>query len=296
MTKDEILNALDVAGLGHRRDEAAALLQPALRLTTVPSRDADLPVGASKMGGEPDLPPFTPWPHWKGANGHLDTPRPLHFLAQINFADAHAYLPGNPLPTSGLLSVFYDADEQPWGMPGDEGGFRILYTPAGEPLERCETHGALWALADLNAIFAPCALQWDMALPLHPLRELRLTHDESAALEKVQKRIQPASGYGAHQMLGLAQYIQNPITFEYAMEALGLGYGDVQGEGDDSPLMQRIRDEQHPWVLLLQTDSDDGPGKPGWMWGDTGMLYFHIHERDLAARDFDKARMQLQCC
>lgn len=248
------------------------------------------------MGGEPDLPPSVPWPHWNGVNGRLDTPRPLHFLAQINLADVSAHLPGNSLPTSGLLSVFYDADEQPWGMPGDEGGFRILYTPADALLERCETDAALWALADLNALFAPCALQWEATIPLHPLSEIGMLHSERAALEKVRKRLEGEPRYGAHQMLGIAHYIQNPITLDYALEELGLTYADTMEQEYDSPRMQQIREAQNRWVLLLQIDSDEGEGKPGWMWGDTGMLYFYLHERDLAARDFDKVRLTLQCC
>ncbi len=287
-----ILDALDAAGLENRRDEAAALLQPALRLTTVPTSDAALPVGASKMGGEPDLPPSTPWPHWNGVNGASRTPRPLHFLAQINFSDTAILMPDSLLPSSGLLSVFYDAEEQPW----DEDGFRVLYTPETETLIRCEIPAAFWALADLNALFSPCALRFEETIPLHPLRRMNRLSSESVALEKVRKQFDPESRYGAHQMLGFADYVQNEVTFAYALNALEIEYGDVAWEEEDSPQMQMIRNEADKWVLLLQIDSDDAEkGKPGWMWGDAGMLYFQIHERDLAARDFSRVRMELQC-
>ena len=48
--------------------------------------------------------------------------------------------------------------------------------------------------------------------------------------------------------------------------------------------------------LLLQLDSDDGDRRsPGWMWGDVGLVYFTINNKDLAERNFANVKLELQC-
>jgi len=60
---------------------------------------AHIEVGASKLGGSPDLAADTPWPRREG--------RPLAFVAQIDLAEVAVDLEeGGPLPPKGLLSLF----------------------------------------------------------------------------------------------------------------------------------------------------------------------------------------------
>jgi hypothetical protein len=59
-----------------------------------------VPVGASRFGGVPDLPPDLPWPVFKG--------RKLPFLAQIDLSA----LPKNVLPAEGWLYVFGLCDDE----------------------------------------------------------------------------------------------------------------------------------------------------------------------------------------
>jgi uncharacterized protein YwqG len=69
----EMIRASDVPA------EVAAALQDSLRysirLHTTLASDDELPLGATKIGELPDLPPDTSWPEWRGA--------PLNFLTQI---------------------------------------------------------------------------------------------------------------------------------------------------------------------------------------------------------------------
>lgn len=44
---------------------------------------------------------------------------------------------------------------------------------------------------------------------------------------------------------------------------------------------------------LLAIDSDD---RAGWMWGDSGLLYFGITTEDLKAGRFDGTVFEMQCC
>jgi len=45
------------------------------------------------------------------------------------------------------------------------------------------------------------------------------------------------------------------------------------------------------WLLLLQADDD-----VGWMWGDSGTIYYWIRRQDLHRARFDHTWMILQCC
>ena len=88
--------------------------------------DGVLPVGASKLGGRPDLPPGTPWPAYAS--------RPLPFMAQVRLADVAPLDRGDVLPESGLLIFFFDHLSNPIGATASVVG----YLPEGTPLVRTE--------------------------------------------------------------------------------------------------------------------------------------------------------------
>lgn len=130
MTHDDVLTALDRAGLGHYRQQATALLVPDTILHAIPTPERILALGVSKLGGWPDLPPGTRWPCDKAA-------APLNFLAQIDLADVHAVVPETSLQLSGLLSFFADdAELVRQKRKPDADTFRVLYTPSRKTLVR----------------------------------------------------------------------------------------------------------------------------------------------------------------
>ena len=113
--------------------EVAAALQDSLRYSirrhSALASDEDLALGATKIGGQPDLPPDTLWPEWRGT--------PLNFLAQIRLADVAAYDPDGELPHEGMLSFFFDYTN--WGKPGRDGQGSlaiVLYSRESEALQR----------------------------------------------------------------------------------------------------------------------------------------------------------------
>lgn len=87
--------------------------------------------GASKFGGAPDLPPDVEIPSKEG--------KPLTLIAQINLSDAALAGDVHPLPGTGVLSFFYDTEEQPWGGEEDDRkGWKVLYYEDPAALERRE--------------------------------------------------------------------------------------------------------------------------------------------------------------
>jgi hypothetical protein len=162
-------------GLERLASALTEYIQPAIRFELVPDVPDHLPISASsRVGGHPELPPLAPWPIWK--NG------PLSFIAQINLADVALYSPAATLPTTGLLSFFYDLEEQPWGYdPHNLGGFRVLYVPD-------------------TSVIVPVT-QPEGTLPLEPcsirfLQVQTLPHPGSRAFERLEEAMRLSTAIG----------------------------------------------------------------------------------------------------
>jgi hypothetical protein len=124
-----------IAGL-----EAISAIAPGMALTTEGAvlvwggrvrsvrrhRDSEGPVGATRLGGRPDLPVGAPWPL-----GPFN--RPIPFVAQVDLSEVAPFGAAGVLPNSGLLSFFFD----PSGSGPDQVA-PVVYTPAGARLRRVE--------------------------------------------------------------------------------------------------------------------------------------------------------------
>jgi hypothetical protein len=134
---------IDLHKLMDHRKEIHKIARHAILLLTKKSSEAEIPLGAAKVGGQPDLPAQTEWPVYRDG-------KPLAFLAQIDLAEvAKLGTPIEGLPSEGLLSVF---SVWGWMEAGDgdprtpEGGERqqlgwtvALHTQGRVPLERRKT-------------------------------------------------------------------------------------------------------------------------------------------------------------
>src|SRR3712207_4143945 len=116
LTEEERLalrEGLQAAGLrGHAAEAIAGYAVPSLEFSA--ATPTTVPVGATKIGGRPDLPKDRAWPRrsdrlrkraMEPALGAI----PLAFLVQVDLEEAARALPAdeNPLPASGVLSFFY---------------------------------------------------------------------------------------------------------------------------------------------------------------------------------------------
>jgi uncharacterized protein YwqG len=105
--------------LYHKRSEIISSLKNSIRLEKVEVDEDAIPIGSSKLGGLPDLPDEMEFPRYeKGV---------LCFMGQINLKEAKPYDKDNLFPESGILYLFYDAYEQPWGFEEDEGCYKVLF-------------------------------------------------------------------------------------------------------------------------------------------------------------------------
>jgi uncharacterized protein (TIGR02996 family) len=196
-------------------DKILRLARPAIVVTSSRAAEAKLPVGASKFGGGPDMPPGADWPCY----GEM----PLAFLAQFNLAELHASFVVRELPKSGLLSVFVVLDEDDTGAMGDKGSWRVLHFPDVSKLTRQlppET-----SFNSCRVSFAETMTVPDSRSPWQ--KELGLDEDEEV-WDAYQEQV---AGYGqGHTILGYPTPIQNDVLGKKTMRHLLTLGGDDNAE------------------------------------------------------------------
>jgi uncharacterized protein (TIGR02996 family) len=249
-----LMKKLVAAKLRPYTDAILRLARPALSFNSVRASEAKLPLGASKLGGWPDVPPGTEWPEFDDC--------PMRFLAQFNFADLAASLACRDLPASGLLSVFALCDNEEGNPEYDPNGkWRLFYFPDTSALFRHRYDEE----AKYDPFFTPCRLTFAETLtvpdPDSPWKKELGFGDDDEAEDNYQELLVEDLGNPGHRLLGYGNGRSN----------------DVHGR----------KDVRH----LLTLDSDN---KPDWVWGDGGLACFMLSEGDLKARRFDRVRVQVQ--
>lgn len=120
----EAVAALREAGLGERVAALEPLVRDAIEITALPRTKTAIPVGVSRLGGVPGMPPGTAWPAVSG--------EPLPFVAKLCLAEVAPYDIHDKLPSTGHLAIFagpvLDANEVPVVHA------RVLHFPAGAVL------------------------------------------------------------------------------------------------------------------------------------------------------------------
>jgi uncharacterized protein YwqG len=260
-------------------EEIHALACPSLRLLATPVEDRQ-PVGTSRLGGQPDLPAGFPWPEWKD--------RPMSFLAQICLEDIAGFAPAEALPSSGLLSFFYDSRQETYGAsPDDRGGWAVSFFEPAIQLSLAPFPDGL----PREARFKPLGLKYhrEWTLPVDPRQAkpgLELSDSEQRAYENL---LRDFFGPGDrkiphHRMFGWPDQLQDDMQLQAALAA-----NNIRDRHD--PREKEAAQTKSRWVLLLQVDSDE---RAGMRWGSYGMIYDWIEEEALKERVFNQTWMILQ--
>lgn len=277
--RQELVDRLEAAGLDCAEELRAHITEGRDVQASATALDA-LALGASRLGGMPDVPADFVWP--------ASAARPLHFLAQIDLRDVADA--SEALPSSGWLLFFYDARDMPWGTaPSDGDGWAVRYVDAAASLERRgrpKGDAATFSAASLR--FAPRFDLPGIDDPLvQPALRKRWAHDN----RRYGALVAAIQGPGPlHRWLGHPAAIQGGLreTCQLAANGLAFGIANAQSEAGRALL---ARDEG--WSQLLQLDSD--PETIGFEWHDAGRLHFMIREEDRAAHRFDRVWLILGC-
>lgn len=253
---------------GEDLEIAMAAIEPVVLLTHKRVGDGELPLGASRLGGYPDLPPGVEWPVRQVGN---DPPEPLILLAQI---DLRAAPPGFGLWENGQLWFFQTVDWLSAGTFARNKGFRVLHSSVPpRSLIRTPTPEAIA----------------EHEYPLHPIgMELHWTMYVPHGLDSDERSDEDTLDWWLHAGPPLHYLRGLPAGWwgDLRKECVNVQRERVRLErvmtGDDE--IPDPPDVAEDWLHLLQLDSDDDLG---WMWGDAGYLQWMIRREDLANAHFD---------
>jgi uncharacterized protein YwqG len=236
--------------------------------------------GGSRFGGTALLPTGRAWPATLAG-------RPLSFLAQVSTADIRVPAEVAVLPADTLLAFFYEASEQEgWGFdPSDRQFSAVIPVRAADAVAAVSPPEAQTFPAYRMLPQVVTTIPDDGEPPLERLDADYAVFDELYAdLDREDKAPR-------HRMFGWPDLVQNPMQLECQLAANGIYVGGPEGYRD--PRAAELAPGAADWILLLQLDTDD---EIGWMWGDTGTIYYWIRRQDLLAARFDQAWMIFQCC
>jgi uncharacterized protein YwqG len=107
---------------------------------------------------------------------------------------------------------------------------------------------------------------------------------------KLKEYFKKLPGPRTHKVFGHPDPVQNEMQLECQLVSNGISMGDP--DVFQNPRIKNLESGATDWRLLLQLDSDNTYEQE---WYDSGMLYFWIHEKDLAKHDFNNVWMILQC-
>lgn len=281
MDKTAIAAALQQANLQQLSPLLDKLTSPSIRIQTNPSFETAIAAGQSKFGGMPDLPANVPWPECNGA--------PMQFVAQIQLADAHPHDAAGLLPSTGLLSFFYDASHQTFGSdPHDKTGFKVFhFTQNAAELKRTDVPTTVPSEGRSRV----CSVNFtsETTLPLQPnleIASLQWSETDQQHYDAALQQLTASVTHPIHRLLGHPETIQDDMRMQCQLAANGVA--DPSAAPAD---VAKLTPGANDWLLLLQVDSDESVGM---QWANAGMLYFWIRRQDLSAAQFDHAWVVLQ--
>lgn len=281
MDKAGVQAALAAAGLSRLLKDIDFLSKPSIRLYATLVEESTIPIGSSKLGGLPDLPPGIVWPEWQGL--------PQSFIVQIHLDDVHQYDVNQVLPAHGMLWFFYDAQQQTFGEDSaDRGGWRVFFKNDNlTNLQRTPAPPKLPADSQFKACSITFASEFTLSQqPKLEIPNFEWADEEQEKYETLLSTFPDPADHAAihHRMLGNPDTIQDDMRLQCQLASHGV-------TDANDPRMAELSQGAMDWQLLLQIDSDE---HAGMHWANAGMLYYWIRAADLQAHRFEESWLVLQ--
>lgn len=325
-TRDELDASLREANISAAdRRQLLALAKPCAALQSKAAADDDIAIGASKIGGAPDLPRGMAWPTRGPSHDEVheiehqmvgatedyrqelasklalaQRETPLVFMLQVDLAACAATGELDPdIPRSGRLVVFYDLVFKPWSGHDKDGTARcqILFVPdSAGPLERQSLPDLGDSLFGEGEDYRAFRNQLPPAR-LMPVFTYTLPDGRSMPFMTYYPRglkvphddwmyYGPTHLDASNRLGGWPENIQKDMAISLAADEHGIKLPFSNAFWSVAEQVQPLAEQ---WVLLLQIGDYDNTINDF-----DGLFYIWIKREHLRARDFSKAKIVFQ--
>ncbi|GAB1856117.1 YwqG family protein [Flavobacteriaceae bacterium MHTCC 0001] len=259
--------ACENADMSNYYDDVFKLVKPSILMLSEQDDSIDQIIGASKVGGIPDVPKGFDWPKREQLY--------LSFLLQINCKD----LPVNSfkeLPKKGLISVFFGFDNDLASTSPDNTGFGQMYYFDEEELNRIQCPNQV-------QVFSPCKVSYinypslphlydDNSRELWNLDFLKKEEDLDDGYSNIEWNLEKLSGLSGvsyhkprHQLFGYSQSVQSEnIEVIIAKSRLDI---DKKFKDFSKNELEKVLNQK----LVLQVNEDSNAGI---QLIDSGKIYY----------------------
>jgi uncharacterized protein YwqG len=280
-TANDLVQGCRSAGFGRFAEELRPLIAPAINIHPELCSDRDIDLGSSKIGGRPDLGPGLDWPL-------ADDGWPLSFLTQVNLDQASRYDARQELPTTGLLSFFYDAQRMPIGSdPSHRGKWSVLLEPNAVRLQRATFPAALPPECRFGA--AKIDSRSLLTLPSASQIAMETFNLKGEEYFKYRRHVLESLPGESAALLGNPTIVQSGMQRECQMASNGVVWENAETFTD--PRILKLLPGAAEWRLLFQLPSLEDLEM---YWGGVGYVYFMIRDPDLVRADFRNVWLILQ--
>jgi hypothetical protein len=285
--RDALRGFIRENGFATMETELLPAARPSIRLESIPSNETQIPLGASKLGGLPDLPPSLSWPRLARLQNQA-----LPFLAQINLGETHPFDEEKWLPEAGWLYFFGD----PFSGTERDLCRVFFYSGDGATLQRQSPPENLIEVELWNdrAAYYPAARLMPVAEVNLPTNDANFTEppfppgktwEDFHRIRELADYRYPPYPPVVNRLLGVTYDIPHDTQMDCVL--IAAGHNPYRYVPEIWKPLEPLRKE---WQLLLQIDSDRNAGM---MWGDAGVVCFHLHQDDFRAQRFENAILNL---
>lgn len=285
-TLEEFKRKFDDYDISYYFEKTSPYAKNVIKIDYQLQADIKIPKGTSKLGGKPDLPKGMRWVRNK------NNQKPLSFVAQINFAEIHAYDLDHQLPDHGILYLFYDfnADALPWGYdPKDNAEFQVIYHDgSNEELIRKEPPIDM----KVDGLFKSAVLSYTTELELPDYNSdfryiAELNEEQYDRYYDLRNEIRQLPF--KNKLLGHSDCLLRGMELQCELVRRGINAKRYKlYESDDK---QSILDEIPKWQCVLQIVTNEDLGM---LWGDEGIIFVWMKDEDLKQRNFEHSWVILE--
>lgn len=267
------------------KEKIIKLIKPAIGLLTIKMESDNLKIGASKIGGKPDLPKDVSWPRLNDSD--------LVFCAQYNISELKKCDVENLLPEKGMFYIFIGISGEWNEFSIEQKDCKIFFIENLEDLERKEYPTTL----NVEGKVEPAEIQFFESLTIPDDENYKLIDYDEKYEDFYFHFYQDTEEYIAeelnnladnmHQILGEDKSVQSSVVYEFSRNELNISDEEYLEKWTE------ILKNSKTFSNLIQLDCFDSNTNLS-KFGGSGVFYIGLKTKELENKNFTNLIISFQ--